>query len=164
MIAQYSSLTVACPYFTLMCSETVRSMANKVGTSRTTYNEDDVEKLRTSIIDGRARHLPHKEKNKNLNDIIHAVRQEIEESRQLGYTNEQICDMILEGGLKAARSTLRRYISVALSRKDTTRTGPASPSRGAGRKKATPRAPARSAPAASSPPGTFDVPAEPDNL
>ena len=139
-------------------------MANKAGTIRTIYDEDDVEKLRTSIIDGRARHLPHREKNKNLNDLIHAVRQEIEESRQLGYTNEQICDMILEGGLKAARSTLRRYISVALSGKNTTRASPASPSRSAHRKKTAPRTPARPAPAPSPQPGTFNVPAEPEKL
>ena len=139
-------------------------MENKKGPSRTTYDEDDVAKLRSSIVDGRARHLPHREKNKNLNDLIHAVRQEIEETRQLGYTNEQICDMILEGGVKAARSTLRRYISVALSRKHTARTAPAEPARGAKRKKAAPRTSARAAPAPSPQAGTFDVPAEPDTL
>ena len=96
---------------------------------RTSYDNDDVESLRAALRTGSERHTP-KRKALSLRGVIQASADAVNDLRQRGYTIDQICQMITEGGFEASHATLRRHISAVRDRE-------AAPRRSAKRKRGT---------------------------
>lgn len=77
---------------------------------RRRYTDTDLDKLRAALKAGEEKHVPAS-KTYAMGDMLKALREEITDYRRRGYSIDQICQMITEGGFKQAHSTLRRYIS-----------------------------------------------------
>ena len=81
------------------------------------YDLDDVKKIKQALKTGVERHAP-KRKAWTLGRLIQESKDAINDLRQRGYTIDQICQMITEGGFEASQSTLRRHISAVREQRD----------------------------------------------
>ena len=83
--------------------------------TRKTYDDMDVAKITEALQTGSKRHVPRR-KALTLRGVIEASKDAINELRERGYTIDQICQMITEGGFEASHATLRRHISAVRER------------------------------------------------
>ena len=85
--------------------------------SRQRFRDEDRTKLQTALTKGQQRYEP-RNASMSMKAMVAAVRDDIIELRQRGYTVSMIADMVCDGGFDhLAPSTLRRYVSEASARK-----------------------------------------------
>ena len=85
--------------------------------TRQRFRDEDLTKLQTALTAGQRRYEP-RSASKSMKAMVAAVRDDIIELRQRGYTVSMIADMVRDGGFDhLAPSTLRRYVSEASARK-----------------------------------------------
>ena len=76
------------------------------------YQEHHVSQMKKALENGEAKYEP-KKRSIGIAELVHQVREDIDHLREKGYTINQICDMIIEGGFAVAHSTLKRYVGAA---------------------------------------------------
>ena len=80
--------------------------------SRNRFDDNDIPKLKAALKEGAAKHKPLS-KTYSMKTLIHLVRDELIEMRNDGYTVDQLCDFIINGGFNRKRSTLRHHIGAS---------------------------------------------------
>ena len=84
---------------------------------RQRFRDEDLTKLQKALTTGQQRYEP-KNTSKSMKAMVAAVREDIIQLRERGYTVSVIADMVRDGGFDhLTPSTLCRYISEASARK-----------------------------------------------
>ena len=85
--------------------------------TRQRFDDNAVQTLRQALKTGQEKSEP-KRNSRNMRDLMCALRGEIVELRDRGYTVAEIAEMVFHGGFNQLKpSTLRRYVSTVSARK-----------------------------------------------
>ena len=90
--------------------------------SRHTYSAEHTDTLR-QIFAKAASETPRNQRHMSMRDLVRDLRDDIHGLRECGYTIDEICELITGGGVEAAPSTLRRYVSAATGKRRPRRRG-----------------------------------------
>ena len=88
--------------------------------SRRTYSAEHKSELHRIFTEA-ANQTPNNRQTMSMRDLIGDLKDDIHNLRQSGYTIDEICELITGGGVEAAPSTLRRYVSAATGKRRTRR-------------------------------------------